>query len=74
LKLTGGCNIYSAEYKAYQNEALTSYQNGALSIFRIIPLTKVFCVVSYDSEYLNALSNSVSFEISPPVADARLPT
>ena len=54
MKLTGGCNIYSAEYKAYRN--------GSFSIARIIPLTKVFCIVSYDDEYLKALSNSVKFK------------
>jgi hypothetical protein len=54
MKLTGGCNVYSAEYKAYQN--------GSFSIVHIIPITKVNCIFSYDSEYVNALSNSVKFE------------
>jgi hypothetical protein len=47
MKLTGGCNIYSAEYKAYQN--------GSFSIAHIIPLTKVDCTASSDSDYLKAL-------------------
>ncbi len=55
MKLTGGCNSYSAGYKAYQN--------GSFSIISISNLTKADCISSYVSKFLEALLNyAVSFE------------